>query len=227
MPGKDMPHSASTLPMWAGEPDHGSRPRHRNQISCDERRGKGQAHFRPTALAAALLTGLFGTIAAALAEQPSTTAAFVMPTDFEEWQPDILGQDGAYRFRQIDGNCQITFAQNLGAQAARAAGHEPTHSIDAYIDGVTAQIGDVEREEADTLELASGPDETIPFVSAEISYEGEDEVAYHNMISAEWIDDVELLIIAACPASEWPEGRQLIDAFIDEVTITGVPATEP
>lgn len=214
------------LPMWAGRRrTDGSKRRHglnrsdRDEAAQTARPGAGH---RATSLllALTLLAGLAGTVPDAFAQSPERTAAFGMPADFDQWQPDIFGQNGAYRFRQVDGNCQVTFAQNRGADAARAAGREPRHSLNAYIDRVAAEVGRVERAEVDAFELLAGADGRVPFVSAEFAYEGKDKVEYHNRISAAWIDDVELLIIAACPASEWLAGRQLIDAFTSKVTIT-------
>src|SRR3546814_115839 len=59
------------------------------------------------------------------------TTAFQMPLNVENWRADILGRNGMYRFRQVQGACQITFAQNLGADAAKAAGRTPRDTIEA------------------------------------------------------------------------------------------------
>lgn len=213
------------LPMWAGR---------RRGVAQRRQGGGGADHDRThvtgrlgtaglsTALPLALLTllaGLAGASPDAFAQSSESTAAFGMPADFDQWKPDIFGQNGAYRFRQVGGNCQVTFLQNRGVSAARAAGQEPRHSLDAYIDQVSAQVGRVERVEVDTFDVPSDPYGKVSFVSTEFAYEGKDRIEYHNRISAAWIDDVELLIIAACPASEWLAGRQSVDAFIDKVTI--------
>jgi len=78
----------------------------------------------------------------------------------------------------------------------------------------------VERVEVDALELKSSAGEEVPFVSVEFAYRGKDKVEYQNRISAAWIDDVELLIVAACPAAEWLAGRHLIDALVGKTSIT-------
>lgn len=213
------------LPMWAGRRRTNGAKRHDGGSAGD---GKPRDAARrsigrfPTVLplALALLAGLAGTSPDAFAQSAESTAAFAMPADFDQWQPDIFGQNGAYRFRQVEGNCQITFMQNRGADAARAAGQEPRHSLDAYIERVDAQVGRLERADVDTFELEAGPDKKVPFVSAEIAYEGNDDVEYQNRISVGWTGDVELLIIAACPVSEWLAGRQSIEAFVNKVTIT-------
>lgn len=95
-----------------------------------------------------------------------------MPTSVEAWRLDTLGQNGASRFRQAYGNCQITFGQNLGADAARAKGQSPRQSIDAYIDRVAAAVGRVERVGVDAINLRSSAGERVPFVSAEFAYIG-------------------------------------------------------
>ena len=171
-------------------------------------------------LAVALSGGIGMTGSGALAQSSGNRAAFSMPTGVEAWRLDTLGQNGAYRFRQAHGNCQITFGQNLGADAARAKGQNPRQSIDAYIDRVAAAVGRVERVEVDALELKSSAGEEVPFVSVEFAYRGKDKVEYQNRISAAWIDDVELLIVAACPAAEWLAGRHLIDALVGKTSIT-------
>lgn len=171
-------------------------------------------------LAVALSAGVGMTGSGALAQSSGNKAAFSMPVNVEAWRLDTLGQNGAYRFRQADGNCRITFGQNLGADAARAKGQSPRQSIDAYIDRVAAAVGRVERVEVDALELKSGASEQVPFVSVEFAYRGKDKVEYHNRISAAWIGDVELLIVAACPAAEWLAARSSIEAFVGKTSIT-------
>lgn len=168
-------------------------------------------------MALAFLAGLVGTGPAALAREP--TAAFAMPADFGRWRPDTFVHN-AYRFRQADGNCVVTFIQNRGADAARAAGREPRHSLDAYVEGVKARMERVERAEVDAFELSAGTNGKVRFVADEIAYVGQDHIEYHNRISAAWVGDVELVIVAACPASEWLAGRQSIDALVNKVTIT-------
>ncbi len=172
----------------------------------------------PAALA--LLAGLVGAGPAAFARSSEPMAAFAMPADFGQWRPDAFVHN-AYRFRQADGNCVVTFIQNRGADAARAAGREPRHSLDAYVEGVKARMERVERAEVDAFELSSGADEgKVRFIADEIAYVGKDHIEYHNRISAAWVDDVELVIVAACPAAEWLAGRQSIDALVNKVTIT-------
>jgi hypothetical protein len=155
----------------------------------------------------------------ALAQSLETMAAFSMPVGVEQWQPDIFGQNGAYRFRQVGGNCQITFGQNRGADAARANGQDTRHGIDTYIDRVEAEVGKVERVEVEAVEIEAETGETVPFASTEFAYLGKDTVGYHNRISMAWIGDIELLIVAACPSTEWLSGTPLIDAFLDETSI--------
>ena len=173
-------------------------------------------------LAASLSIGVVVTTPDAMARNPGKEALFAMPADFDQWRPDVFGQNGAYRFRQVDGNCQVTFGQNRGADAARAAGKTPQHGLDAYIDRVAAEVGRVERVGVDPLRIRSGGDESVPFVSSEFAYLGKDGVEYHNRISMAWVGDIELLVVAACPASEWLAGRPRIDAFIDKVSIQNV-----
>jgi hypothetical protein len=155
-----------------------------------------------------------------------TTAGFVFPADFKNWNPDVFGHNGLYRFRQTSGNCQITFVQNRGADAARAAGRGPQSTLDAYIGGVAARIGKLTRNKAPTLELSRNwvnphaTGERVTFISEEIAYTGNDAVAYHNRVLAQWMGDVELLIIAACPSAEWNRSQNLLDSFLKQVSIT-------
>lgn len=207
------------LPMWTGGHLHGGSTRQRGQGKAEGAVRRG-ARRLAMSLGAVLLAGFVWASTDVRAQSPGTSAAFAMPAHFDEWRPDVFGQNGAYRFRQTNGNCQITLAQNRGAQAARAAGQEPRDSLNAYIDRVAAQVGRLERAEVDGFELAAGPNGKVPFVSSEFAYEGNDKVEYHNRISAAWIDDVELLIVSACPVSEWLSARQSIDAFINKVSIT-------
>jgi len=44
-------------------------------------------------------------------------------------------------------------------------------------------------------------------------------VEHRNRISAAWVGDIELLIIAACPVSQWPEGQPRMDAFIGRTSV--------
>lgn len=181
------------------------------------RRGVGRLSLA-VPLAVSLWAGLAGDTDA-LAQSPEKVAAFSMPVNVDQWRPDIFGQNGAYRFRQIGGNCQITFGQNRGADAARANGEDLRHGIDAFVDRVAAEVGKVERVEVDAVELKSDTGEMVPFTSTEFAYLGKDAVGYHNRISMAWIGDVELLIVAACPSTEWLAGRPLIDAFVGKTSI--------
>lgn len=206
------------LPMWAGRYRTDGTKRHGKPRDTA---GSGTGRFSAVLpLTLTLLAGFAGTGSDAVAQSGERMAAFAMPADFGQWRPDTFVHN-AYRFRQADGNCVVTFIQNRGADAARAAGREPRHSIDAYVEGVKARVERVERAEADAFELSSGPDEKVRFVAAEIAYVGQDHIEYHNRISAAWVDDVELVIVSACPASEWLAGRESIDALVNEVTITG------
>lgn len=218
------------LPMWAGRcRDDGAKSRRRSGSGYDKpceakggiRSGRGRLSIA-VPLMASLFAGGVATVSDAAAQDSGKEAAFAMPADFDQWRPDIFGQNGAYRFRQVDGNCQITFGQNRGADAARAAGREPRHGIDAYIDRVSAQVGKVERAEVDALQIKSDLDESVPFVSAEFAYLGKDGVEYHNRISMAWVGNVELLIVAACPAAEWLSSQSPIDVFIDKVSIARI-----
>ncbi len=215
------------LPMWAGRyRDDGTLHRRDRQgySNAGEARGVASRHIRRLSIVApaalTLLTGIAIPGADALAQSLETTAAFSMPVNVDQWRPDVLGQNGAYRFRQINGNCQITFGQNRGADASRAGGEDVRHSIDAYIDRVATEVGKVERVEVDAVELKSDAGEMVPFASTEFAYLGKDNVGYHNRISVAWIGDVELLIVAACPSTGWLAGRPLIDAFVEKASVT-------
>lgn len=215
------------LPMWVGR-HRDSETRHpRNEPGSDNPREAEDLAPRGTGrlslaapLAVSLLAGLAVGNSDTLAQSLETMAAFSMPVNVDQWRPDIFGQNGAYRFRQVGGNCQITFGQNRGADAARANGQDPRHGINAYIDRVAAAVGKVERIEVDAVELKSEAGEVVPFASTEFAYLGKDTVEYHNRISVAWINDVELLIVAACPSTEWLAGSPLIDAFLDKTSIT-------
>lgn len=217
-------NQVADLPMWAGRrQDDGARLHPRNDTVCGSHgRYGGTRCLLAAFLAALLLAETFWASTDALAESPGKLATFAMPADFEQWHPDILGKNGAYRFRQVDGKCQVTFAQNRGANAARAAGQNPSNSLNAYIDRLAAQVGRLERTEAGTLGVRSGANERVSFISMEFAYMGNDKIEYHNRISGAWVGDIELLIIAACPVSEWLSGRLSIDAFIDKVSISHI-----
>lgn len=215
------------LPISAGRHCIGAVSHHQNELG-NNRPSEATTIIRHSfgrlsvavPLAGMLLAALIVVGSDALARSPGNTAAFRMPADFDHWQPDILGHNGAYRFRQVNGNCQITFVQNRGADAAHAVGQKSQHSIDAYINRVAAKVGRVERVEVDTFELKSKEGNLVPFISTEFAYMGNDDVEYHNRISAAWIGDVELLIISACPASDWIMGRSLINAFVSKATVS-------
>lgn len=153
------------------------------------------------------------------AQNPETTVAFEMPLNVERWQTDIVGQNGIYRFRQVRGACQITFVQNLGADAARAAGRTPRDAIEAYVQRLSAQVGDVARSKAPDLELRASTGDPVTFLSEEVSYRGKDGTDYRNRIATQWVEAVELLIVAACPSSEWETQGGAIDAFITKVSV--------
>jgi hypothetical protein len=186
----------------------------------------------PVSLAVGLAV-LTGAPQASAQDRPKIelTPGFVFPTDFRNWNPDVFGRNGMFRFRQTNGNCQVTFAQNRGADAARVAGRGPQNSLDAYIDGVTARISKLTRNKAPTVELSRNwvnphaAGEKVTFISEEIAYTGKDNVAYHNRISVQWVGDVELLIIAACPSAEWNRSQDLLDTFLNNVSI--VATAEP
>lgn len=165
-------------------------------------------------LAGCLFSGL-----PAYAQNPESTVAFEMPLNVDNWRPDIVGQNGMYRFRQIQGACQITFAQNLGADAAKAAGRTPADTIEAYVQRLSAQVGDVARRKAPDLELRASAGGPVPFLSEEVSYRGQDGTDYRNRIATQWVEAVELLIITACPSGEWETQGAAIDAFITKVSV--------
>ncbi len=204
------------LPVWAGR-------RRCDGPEC--RRPQDEHAIRPRRLAmvlsAVLSIGLVGAGGDVHAQAPERLAAFAMPANSGEWRPDIFGEKGAYRFRQVDGNCQITLGQNRGADAARAEGRNPRGGIDAYIARVAENVGRVERVNVDPIELTSDAGGTVAFTTSEFAYLGNDGVEYHNRISMAWVGDVELLIVAACPASEWLAGRVLLDQFIGKVSVSG------
>jgi hypothetical protein len=138
-----------------------------------------------SSIAISVFVGCLALSLDARGDTTQTMAAFVMPADFDNWKPDIVGRNGMYRFRQSDGKCQITFAQNRGAGAARAAGRDPRDTLDAYIGSLTAKVGEVRRSEAPALELPLATGEKVRFISEEIAYTGDDNVAYHNRISTQ------------------------------------------
>ncbi|TKT69451.1 hypothetical protein [Aquamicrobium sp. LC103] len=168
--------------------------------------------------AAAFLAGwLFGL--SANAQNPEADVAFEMPVDVKNWRPDIIGQNGVYRFQQVQGGCQITFVQNLGADAAKAAGRTPHDTIEAYVQQLSVQVGDLTRSKTPDMELHASNGEPVAFFSEEISYRGQDGTDYRNRIATQWVNAVELLIIAACPSSEWEAQSAAIDAFITKVSV--------
>lgn len=213
------------LPIWAARYHDGGGGLHLRitAISGTCRRSGGARCLSIALLGALLLLAEpFWLSAEAQAEPSEKLAAFAMPADIEQWHPDIIGMNGAYRFREVDGECQITFAQNRGVNAARASGQDLHHSVNSYIDRVAERMERLERTEVDAVKIKSYTNERIPFVSMEFAYMGEDKAEYQSRISAAWLGDVELLVIAACPVSEWLAGRVLIDEFMDKVSISQV-----
>jgi hypothetical protein len=152
------------------------------------------------------------------------TAAFSLPLGLDNWKADIVERNGMYRFRQTNGNCQLTFVQNRGADAARATGRGVRSTLDAYIAGVAARVAKLTRNKAATMELSRVAGKKVTFISEEISYTGNDNVTYHNRISAQWIGDVELLIIAACPSAAWNGSQSLLNDFLSKASIMETPA---
>lgn len=155
----------------------------------------------------------------AFAQKSDPTVAFEMPISVDGWRTDILGQNGMYRFRQVQGGCQITFVQNLGADAARAAGRTPADTIDAYVQRLSAQVGDVARSKAPDLALRAVTGDRVGFQSELVRYRGQDRIEYRNRIATQWVDAVELLIVAACPSDQWETQGAAIEAFIAKVSI--------
>lgn len=157
-------------------------------------------------------------------EPIETTTAFAMPADAENWEPEVFGQDGIYSFRQTDGTCKITFVQNRGVEAAREKGGGPRDSLDAYVEKIAARASELTRSEAPAVKLTLAPDDKVTFISEEIAYIGVDSIAYNTRLSAQWVGDVELMIIMGCASSEWPRSQDLFDAFLDKVSIMKVSA---
>ncbi|MBO9352653.1 hypothetical protein GG851_01515 [Bordetella petrii] len=153
------------------------------------------------------------------AQAAEATVAFQMPLNIENWKPDILGRNGMYRFRQVRGACQITFAQNLGADAAKAAGRTPRDTLEVYVRQLGTRMRDVTRSKAPDLELRANTGDPIALLSEEVAYRGNDGVDYRNRLSAQWVGSVELLIIAGCPATEWGRQQAAINAFIGKVSV--------
>jgi hypothetical protein len=173
-----------------------------------------KAIFAGALVAGSLVSGL-----PAHAQNPESTVAFEMPVNVESWRPDIVAQNGMYRFRQVQGACQITFVQNLGADAAKAAGRTPRDTIEAYVRRLSKQVDDVARSKAPDLALRANSGEPVSFLSEAVSYRGQDGTEYRNRIATQWVEAVELLIIAACPSSEWKTQEAAIDAFITKVSV--------
>ncbi|MGS1097314.1 hypothetical protein ACVCNR_22470 (plasmid) [Aquamicrobium terrae] len=174
--------------------------------------------MRPIVAAVFLVGGLLCGLPAS-AQTPGSTAAFEMPLNVDDWRPDIVGQNGMYRFRQAQGGCQITFVQNLGADAAKAAGRTTADTIEAYVKRLSAQVGDVMRTKAPDLVLRANIGNPVTFMSEEVRYRGNDGAEYRNRIATQWVEAVELLIVAACPSSEWESQKAAIDAFINKVSV--------
>ena len=170
--------------------------------------------FAVVFLAGGLFSGL-----SAKAQNPEATVAFEMPVNVKSWQPDVFGQSGMYRFRQVHGACQITFVQNLGADRAKAAGRTPLDTIETYVRRLSAQVGEVTRSDAASLELRTNQGGPITFQAEDITYRGRDSVDYRNRIATQWVGAVELMIIAACPSSAWERQSDAVDAFIAKVTV--------
>lgn len=153
------------------------------------------------------------------AQARESTVAFEMPLNVDGWRPDIVGQNGMYRFRQAQGGCQITFVQNLGADAAKAAGRTPKDTIEAYVQKLRAQVGEVTRSQAPELELRTKQGEPVTFLAEDVTYRGRDSTDYRNRIATQWVEAVELLIVSACPSSEWERQAAAVDAFVAKVTV--------
>jgi hypothetical protein len=152
-------------------------------------------------------------------QDPQAQAAFGMPMNVDNWRADVIGQNGVYRFRQVKGSCQITFVQNLGVEAAKAAGQTVSDSIAAYVRRLGKQVGAVSNNEAPDLELHANRGDAVTFLSEEISYRGRDGRDYRNRIAAQWVGRVELLIVAGCPSNEWKNQEDSINAFLTKVSV--------
>lgn len=170
-------------------------------------------------VAGILLAGSLIPASSLNAQNIGPSVAFEMPLDIENWQPDIVGQNGIYRFRQAQGDCQITFVQNLGVDEAEAAGGTPRDTIENYVQQLASEVGNVERSEVPDLELLTSTGDPVTFLSEEVSYRGSDGMDYRNRISTQWIDAVELLIIAACPSSQWEERQAELESFFGKVSV--------
>ena len=124
-----------------------------------------------------------------------------------------------YRFRQAQGNCKMTFVQNLGAAAAKAAGHTPKDTIEVYVQKLSMQVGELTRDQAPDLELRANRGDPVSFLTEDVSYRGQDGTEYRNRIVTQWVEAVELLIVSACPSSEWESQAASIDAFMAKVIV--------
>jgi hypothetical protein len=122
-------------------------------------------------IAGIFLAGWLATGLPAHAQNPETTVAFEMPLNAENWKPDIVGQNGIYRFRQVHGACQITFSQNLGADAARAAGRTPHDALDIYVQRLDARFGEIARGKGPDLKLRARTGDPVVFPTVEVSRE--------------------------------------------------------
>lgn len=84
---------------------------------------------------------------------------------------------------------------------------------------LASEVGNVERSEVPDLKLLTSTGDRVTFLSEEVSYRGSDGTDYRNRISAQWIDAVEFLIIAACPSSQWEERQAELESFLGKASV--------
>lgn len=157
------------------------------------------------------------------AGNPSTPAGWGMPVDVPGWRLAVADQNGINQEKSGATRCQATFAQNKGARKLAAQGLTPAASVRAYREQIGREVKGMHAHPGIPMSFAmnmSGQGPKKKFVTGGWSYQGSDGVAWTNAIGAQWIGDIELIAIVACPTPTWKADQPTVRRLLHRTTIS-------
>ncbi|GAA1103001.1 hypothetical protein [Nocardiopsis composta] len=149
-------------------------------------------------------------------------AAWGMPAALGDWEMDAAGENGIYNFTRENG-CQVTLSQNTGAEADAEAGLTPADAVDAIMDRTGQEVQGMSVQAGEAREVSAPDGTAVVFETRQATYTGQDGVDYTLRAGAEWIDDVELVVMTSCPTAEWDTAQGDFDEFFDETSVEVLP----
>ncbi|MGQ4269628.1 hypothetical protein [Nocardiopsis changdeensis] len=136
------------------------------------------------------------------------------------WTVETFNENGVHSFTEDASGCRATLSQNMAASPddrGTAAG-----TVDSYIDLLGAEVGDTVVTAQQPLGLPGPDGAVLDFETSRVDYTGNDGVDYTLTVSAQWVDDIELIFTHACESTRYPASGAGYDAFVEQLAVQRV-----